>query len=97
MWILHPSVIEVPLSPGERLDKGSHRLPSALAQVTGALGVMRDKGLPHPDVTGVLDGILVLLHQVTIDRLTHGGDAHGLQRLIITVLIHERKVSENPR
>ena len=96
MGILHPAIVEIALATGERLDKGAHRLPCALAQALWAQTVNRYKRLPHTDVASVLDGILELLHEVTIDRLSHGGDAHRFQVIVSLIIDHERKVTKNP-
>ena len=96
MGIAHPSVIEIALTTRQRLDKGAHGLPCAIAQALGALRANRDERLPHLDVTGMLNGILILLHEIAIDRATHGGDAHGSQRLVVTLRIHSAKLHKKP-
>ena len=88
MGILHPAVIEIALAARQGFDKGSHRFPSARAQPRGSLTVNRDKRLAHGDITGMLDGILVAGHEITIDRLPHGGDADLLQFIFLLVVIH---------
>ena len=94
--ILHPSIIEIALATGQSLDKGAHRFPCALAQAVGALRVTGDTRLSQTDVTSVLDGILVLLHEVMIDRLPHGRDAHRAQGIVFLIIVHERKDTKNP-
>ena len=104
MGIPHPTVIEIALTTSQCLNKRSHGFPSTLAQAVWPLAVHRGERLPHCDVTSMLDGILILCHQVMIDRLPHSGDANRSQ-LFLFILVHickstqkrrEIKISGNP-
>ena len=70
--ILHPAIVEVPLTFGQRLYKLPHGAPGRGTHAFGALTIFRDPLLTLPDIASVLNGILILCHEVRIDRLTYG-------------------------
>ena len=70
--VLHPAVVEVAFTSGERLHKRSHRLPRRGAQSLRTFSIDGDPLLALPDITGVFDRILVFCHQIRIDRLANG-------------------------
>lgn len=93
MRIPHPAVIEIALATSQSLNKGAHRFPSALTHAVRTLTVYRCERLPHTDVASMLDGILVLHHQVGVNRLAHSRDAHTLQLMIVVLIIHIGKIT----
>ena len=65
---------------GKGHDKGRNAVPGAVTEALRLAPAVGDPDLPLFDITGVLDGIFVLLHQVRIAGLSDGGDAdffHG--------------------
>ena len=64
----------------EAHDERRHRLPGALAEPFRALPAIRDEYLAFFHRAGILDGILVLRHQVLVARLAHHRDPHLLHR-----------------
>ena len=66
MGIFHPSVEEVAASHGEFLYPGLQRLPGAVAHAVGLLGILNDKSASLCHVARMLDGVLILLHQVAV-------------------------------
>ena len=78
--VLHPAVEEVALATSQGLHEGPHHIPGGRAQARRALTVDGDPLLSDADVAGVLDGVLILRHQVVIDGLAHSGNADLIHR-----------------
>ena len=73
--VLHPAIIEVAFAPGQGLYELPHGGPGRWAHALGTLAVQGYPLLAFPYITGVLDWVFVLGHQVVIDALPDGGDA----------------------
>ena len=82
--VLHPSVEEVAFALGQRLHKRPHGFPCRWTHSFRALTVDRNPLHTSADITGMLNGILVLFHQVGIDRLTNGGDTYLVHYNLLT-------------
>ena len=74
--VLHPPVVEIPLSPGQGLHKLTHGRPGGRTHALRTLAVDGEPLLAFHHVASMLDGILVFRHQIRIDRLADGSDAY---------------------
>ena len=74
--ILHPTVEEVTFALRQRLYKRPHGVPRRRAQTFRTFAVDGDPLLSLPDIASVLNGVLVLRHQIGIDCLANGCDAN---------------------
>ena len=72
--IFHPAVIEIFPAMGEGHHKGRHAFPRAVAEPFRLLPAVGDEDLPLAEITGVLDRIFILSHQVLVTRHAHDGD-----------------------
>ena len=69
--ILHPTVVKVSFTSGQRLYERLHGAPRRRAHTCRTRAVNGNPLLPLPDIASVLDGVLELGHQVWIDRLSN--------------------------
>ena len=74
--ILHPTVEEVTFALRQRLYEWPHGVPSGRTQSFRTFAVDGDPLLSLPNVASVLNGVLVLINQVLIDRLANSCDAN---------------------
>ena len=74
--ILHPSVVEVAFTSGQRFHELLHGVPCRRTHPFRLLAINGDPLLAFPDVTGVLNRVFVFRHQVLIDRLANGCDSY---------------------
>ena len=81
--VLHPTIVEVPLAFGQRFHKFPHGLPCSRTHPLWLPAVNGDPLLPFPDIASVLNGILILGHQVRIDRLANGCDSYFAHNIIL--------------
>ena len=74
MGVLHPAVVEVAAAAGEFLYELPHAPPRAVAKPFGLGAVVGDKHLTYAHFARVLDGVLIQLHEVFVDRPAYDRD-----------------------
>ena len=83
--ILHPAVVKVTFASGQRLNELTHGGPSRGTQALRTGSVDGYPLLAHADIAGMLDGVLILRHQVGIDGLADGGDSYFVHLITLDV------------
>ena len=73
--ILHPSVIEVSLATGQRLDEFLHGAPGRRTHPFRTLTVHRNPFLSLQHIASVFDRVLIFRHQIRIRSLPDGCDS----------------------
>lgn len=71
LFVFHPAVKEVHATVGERHDEGGENLPGAVAETFWLLPAVCDKNGSFLQVACVLDGVLVLFHEVLVASLAN--------------------------
>ena len=87
--VLHPSVVKIRGSVGQRHDEGREGLPGAFAQPFGPLPALGDEDLSLLHVAGVFDRVFVTFDQVPVADLAENGDSysfHGSDRFFQLVI-----------
>ena len=59
---------------GQRHHKSGNAIPCAVTEAIGLGSAIGDQNLSFFHIAGVVDGILVLLHQIRVTVLSDGGD-----------------------
>ena len=72
--VFHPSIIEIAFSSGQRLNELPHGIPSRRTHPVGTFAIDGNPLLAFFYITGMLNGILVLGHQVRVNRLHEQDD-----------------------
>jgi hypothetical protein len=72
--VLHPSIIKVSPTLRQCFHKRTHRLPCAVAEPFGLPAIPGDELLTEADITGMFNGILVLLDEVRIASAAKSSD-----------------------
>lgn len=70
-FVFHPAVKEVHATVGERHDEGGEGFPGAVAETFWLLPAVCDKNGSFLQVACVLDGVLVLFHEVLVASLAN--------------------------
>ena len=86
MRILHPAIEKVAATLRKLLYKGQHGLPGTLAHSLGLLTILHHKGLPQAHIAGVLDGILILGHQILVTGHALDGNFHSFHHCKVLVI-----------
>ena len=71
LFVFHPAVKEVHATVGERHDEGGEGFPGAVAETFWLLPAVCDKNGSFLQVACVLDGVLVLFHEVLVASLAN--------------------------
>ena len=68
--VFHPSIIKIAFSFSQRLYELPHRRPCRRTHPIGTFSINGNPLLAHFYIAGMFDGILVLGHQVRVNRLS---------------------------
>ena len=80
--VLHPAIIEVPFTSCQRFHELPHGIPCSRTHPFRTFAILGNPLLSLFDIACVLDGILILFHQVWIDRLAYGSDSYFVHSLV---------------